>query len=131
MNRLLIRPDVLHNHVKMKVIATTITLHTCTLQKMSRTKLNVKGGEGTSHEGCLEKEEEKRGDLEEKDVKERDMGEMEQWETQRIPDKERVQETGMMRVKNSDQEASKDISQVSTILLRAVLISECLKYFQF
>ena len=79
-------------------------------------QLNEKGGEGPLDEGCLEKDEENRVSMEEKDVGERNMGDVDKKETQRMQDKERVQETGMMRDKNGVQEASKDISQVSSIL---------------
>ena len=83
---------------------------------MSTPELNEKGGESPPDECCLEKEEEKRGKTEKKDLEERDKGDVEEKETQRMSDKERVQETGMMMRKNGVQEASKDISQVNNII---------------
>ena len=86
---------------------------------MSRTELYEKGGEGPPDQGCLEREEEKGGNMEEKDMEERDKGmgnkdkgDGEEKETQ---DKVRVQETGVM-MGIGTQETLKDISQVSTIL---------------
>ena len=84
---------------------------------MSTPDLNEKGEEGPPGEGCLEKEEEKKGNMEEqdmgeidKDMENRDEGEGEEKETQ---DKGRVQETGVMRG-NGTQETLKGISQVSS-----------------
>ena len=88
------------------------------LQKMATPESTEQRGEGSPDEGCLGKEDgevtdedEQMGKVEEKDM----MEEVEEKETDRPQDKERVEEEDTKVLEgNHIQETSKDISQVST-----------------
>ena len=97
----------------------------CTLHslEMSTPELGEKGGEGPPDEGIVEKEEGKGGmrrnimvrDIGEidKEVEERNNGEVEGNKMEGMQEEERFQKTGVMRGKNDSQDNSKDISQVN------------------
>ena len=92
---------------------------------MSTPELGEKGGEGPPDEGIVDKEEGKGGirrnmmvtDIGEidKEVEERNNGDVEGKEKEGMQEEERVQKTGMTRGKNGSQDTSKDISQVNNI----------------